>query len=809
MHRDRPFPILSWKPFLQLAEVAGAGALSGHAVVRLDLLLRGAPSSDLPVSVNVAKNASSWHHMPKASMTEVRELLEGQSQKHSTAVTALVRVAAHHGLTVYAEQLSRSNPFDTEEPGIPLLIKMAEGVGLRGTLTRLKRGGLAKIVPLLPAILLLPNGKAALLTRVEQMDGAGVALIDELESEQPVTVLYDEPRLFEFWTGDIIVFKLRWRLGGMERPFGFRWLVDQLLIERRLFRDIGIAALFMSVLALIPPITVMVLVDRVLTYQSMSTLQVMGGLIVGVIAFETLFGYLRRYLIWVATSRIDGRLNLYTFDKLLNLPMSFFERVPTGMINAKLSQIGHIREFLTGQLFGTLLDSINLFVLVPVLFILSWKVASVVMLLALSILGVYIVFLPALRRRYGAVIWAEQRMASHQVETIYGIRTVKGLSLDGLKRRQRDQRVAEAVEAHQNFDRFANIPQTLVMPLERLIYSGSFFLGAYLALTSPTSFTIGSVMAFAMLSARVAGPIAHLAGTLNSFEYARGALAEVASVMNVPAEEGRSGNGLKLPIKGNVVFHDVRFRYTPTASYALNGVSFEIPLGSIIGVMGRSGSGKTTVARLLQGLNRDYEGLIKIDGMDLRDIDLDHLRSNVGIVPQENFLFSGTIRENISAARPKSSFAKVVQVAQLAGAEEFIERMPHGYETYVEEGAANFSGGQRQRLAIARALLIDPPILVFDEATSALDAESEAIVNDNLIRIARNRTVVIISHRLSALVVADAILVLERGRLYDAGPHHELIERCDIYRSLWSQQNRHLELEGRNASRATQPSQAV
>jgi ATP-binding cassette subfamily B protein len=225
--------------------------------------------------------------------------------------------------------------------------------------------------------------------------------------------------------------------------------------------------------------------------------------------------------------------------------------------------------------------------------------------------------------------------------------------------------------------------------------------------------------------------------------------------------------------------------------------------------MGRSGSGKTTVTRLLQGLNRDYEGMIKIDGMDLRDIDLDHLRSNIGVVPQENFLFSGTIRDNISAARPKASFDKIVQVAQLAGAEEFIERLPNGYETQVEEGAVNFSGGQRQRLAIARALLVDPPILILDEATSALDAESEAIVNANLLRIAQNRTVIIISHRLSALSMADAILVLERGRFYAVGTHKKLIVTCDIYRSLWTQQNRHLEFEDHHADREIQAAEAI
>jgi ATP-binding cassette subfamily B protein len=178
-------------------------------------------------------------------------------------------------------------------------------------------------------------------------------------------------------------------------------------------------------------------------------------------------------------------------------------------------------------------------------------------------------------------------------------------------------------------------------------------------------------------------------------------------------------------------------------------------------------------------------------------------------VPQENFLFRGTIRENISAPRPKASFDRIVRAAQLAGAEEFIERMPRGYDTYVEEGAVNFSGGQRQRLAIARALLVDPAILVLDEATSALDAESEAIVNANLMRIAHGRTVIIISHRLASLTTADAILVLERGKFYDVGHHRDLVKNCDIYRMLWKQQNRHLEMEDEDVDARNESPQAL
>ena len=729
---------------------------------------------------------------------------QDHAEHKCTSVAALVRIAKHYGLDFHANELIRANPFDGLEPSPPLLRKMTERMGLSARLIKIKQGDLSELAGAsLPAILLLNDARAVLLMRVHHEAGATKALIEDPAADGAVTALLDESRLFEYWSGDVLLIERRWKLTDEEQPFGAMWLVGQVVRERKLVRDIAIAAVFMSVLALFPAMVMMVAVDRVLYYRSFSTLGVIALAMVLVTLFDTLFGYLRRYLVSVVTTRIDGRINLYVFDKLLNLKLSFFETLSTGRISGKLGQIYRVRNLLTQQIFGTLLDTITLLVLLPVLFYINWRLTFMVIGLALLILGIYAAFLPSMRRATSKVIEAEQAMGSHQIETIYGIKTVKSLSLEGSKRYQRDRLVASVVEARQDLDRLSNWPQTLVTPIERLIYSGSFLIGCYLALSDPGLTTAGTVMAFSMLAGRVAGPIVSMAGMINAVEEARGAMAEVAYVMNQPPEGGRTGTGLKLPISGRVVFDDVRFRYRPNLPYALSGVSFEIPRGTIFGVMGRSGSGKTTVTRLLQGLNREYEGTVKIDGMDLKQIDLDHLRANIGVVPQENFLFSGTVRENIGAARPNASLDRIVRAAQLAGAEEFIERLERGYDTYVEEGASNFSGGQRQRLAIARALLLEPQILILDEATSALDAESEAIVNANLLRIAKDRTVIIISHRLASLTDCDAILVLERGKFYDCGRHAELVERCDIYQMLWFQQNRHL--DPKNARSAARP----
>jgi ATP-binding cassette subfamily B protein len=729
------------------------------------------------------------------------QILDASTATRSTSLLALARVAQTFGLDLDPNQLARAHPFDGAEPSPALLRQIAERVGLTASPMRIKRGELARLEARMPAIMLLDDGSCALLAKISRTGAACFALIEDLHSTEKWSALVDEPRLLEHWTGDLLLLRRSWSITDENQPFGYKWFVGQVLSEKRSVRDVCIAAFTLGLLALAPPITFILLLDRVLTNRSFDTLGVLGGAMVIITVFDTMFGYLRRKMVLLVAARIDGRINLHIFDRLLNLPMSFFERTPTGLINSQIGQVWHIRHFLTGQVLGTMIDGIILFVLLPVLFAINWKLALLVIALALLILGVYALYIPKLREKHSAVIEAEQRMNSHQTETIYGIRTIKSLSLEGLRRYQRDLHVARTVETHLEFDRLANVPQTIVTPLERLIYSGSFFVGCYMALNDPTGATAGVIVAFAMLAGRVTAPIVQMAGLLNSFEEARGAMGQLAKVMNVPPEEGRSGAGLKLPISGAISFQEVRFRYSPASSYALDGVSFNVPAGSIFGVMGRSGSGKTTVTRLLQGMNRDYEGLIKIDGMDLREMDLDHLRSSIGVVPQENFLFSGTVRENIGAGRPNAGFSLIARVAQLAGAAEFIERLPQGYDTPVEEGAVNFSGGQRQRLAIARALLLDPPILILDEATSALDAESEAIVNSNLMRIAQNRTVIIISHRLSSLMTADAILVLERGRYYDLGVHEELLARCDIYQSLWHQQNRHLDPSFRHARR--------
>jgi subfamily B ATP-binding cassette protein HlyB/CyaB len=717
----------------------------------------------------------------------------GRETPIPTSLRALAAVAARLGVDASVDQMRRRFALQPGEPDTPTLIALARELGLEAQALHMKFEDLPQLGKALPAILRAKDGGALILEDARSDPTKGtVAVIRDPSASEDAVVAIDELHLAEVWEGEAILIKRVHSATDDQQPFGMAWLARQVLKERKLFGDIAAGALVSTLFALAPPFIFMIVLDRVLVNRSYSTLNVLVGAILIMLVFEMVLSYLRRKLTQVATTRIDGRLNLYIVEKLLKLPMDYFERNPTGRTLNKIQQVWRIRNFLTGQLFGAFLDAVPLIGLVPAMLILEWHLALIAFALAGIIFVIVMLYLKPISRKYRDVVIAEQAKGAHLVETIYGMRTIKSLALEGRRRREWDRRVAEATAAQHAFGLLTNYPQTFSLPFERLIYSGCVAVGAYIVLTKPGTINPGALVAFAMLSMRLAQPLIRIAQLQNDLAEVQGAIGEMASVMNVPPEESRA-NGLRLPIQGEVTFKDVRFRYSSGAPYALDAVSFTVPAGTMLGIMGRSGSGKTTVTRLLQRLNTSYEGMIKIDGMDLREIDLMHLRTHIGVVPQENFLFSGSIRENIAMAKPDASFSNVVRAAQLSGAEEFIELLPRGYDTVLEEGATNLSGGQRQRLALARALLIDPPVLILDEATSALDAESEAIVNANLKRMAKGRTVLSISHRLSMLVECDAILVLERGKVYDIGTHQELLQRCDIYKHMWYQQNRHLD----------------
>jgi ATP-binding cassette, subfamily B, bacterial HlyB/CyaB len=736
---------------------------------------------------------------PRAAMTTITKI-EANTRAPSAQLNAgdrsglacLVIVARNSGLHLSVPQLVHDNVLTGQHVSPEQLIKCAQSVGLKAKIAHLTWDGLTDLNKALPAIVTLKNGACMVLLRLDGGPNDRRVVLQDPNAAEDALLVIDRIRFEEAWNGDVILVKRNYELSDEQQPFSIGLISALIFRERWVVRDIAICAIILSFLALTPIVFWRILSDKVIYFKAYHTFLVVCVAMLVLVAFEAVFAYVRQFLIVHLTTRVDVKLATYMFDKLLSLRMDFFERTPTGKITHDVHQIWKIRTFLTGQLFGTVLDSTTLLVFLPVMFFFS-PIMTLIVLASCGLMVLWIVaMLPSHRRKANAVEAAEAERGAFLVQTIHGIRTVKSLALDARQRHVWDVLTARVAKLRFTEGQSGNLIQAGVRPLERFAVSGSYAVGVYLALSTNDPVYIGSLFAFLMLSQRVSGPLLQMARLINQYDEARIAVGVVANLVNQPAEEGRSGHGVRTPIEGHIQFSKVTFKYTGAAGPALDDVSFEVPKGTTLGIMGRSGSGKTTITRLLQRLHSDYSGLIKIDGIDVREYDVDHLRRSLGVVLQDNFLFSGTIRENITAGKIDATFDDVVRAARLAGAEEFIERLPRGYETYIYEGSPNLSGGQRQRLAIARALIVDPRILILDEATSALDADSEAIVNANISRIARGRTLIIISHRLSSLVSADAILVLEQGSVEDIGRHDELLARCDIYGSLWHQQTSHV-----------------
>lgn len=702
---------------------------------------------------------------------------------------AVLAAARYHGLELDIRDFAAEPGEDTPSPATLVRWLNEQGAVAKGM--RLRWRYLIKIRNAPPVVLMFKDGSAGLMVRADAEKGV-VWLRDPMGGEGDAPVPVDELRLMQVWTGDVLLVKRRRDESEADAKFDLLWFSKMVLREKKVMRDIAFASLVLSILQIFPALIVMQVVDRVVNYHSMATLISLSGFVIILAFYEILLTYARRELSLILSTRLDARISLHAFNRLLALPLEFYEREQTGEILGRFMSVFKVRDFLTGQLMTTLLDLFTLVVILPVLFILSATLAWMTIAAAGCIGLIVVIFLPPVTRVIGRQVLAEMKRGSVLYETVAGIRTVKTLALESTRREVWDERTAEVVRWKLAAGRMASWPQTLAMPFEIFINRGIILIGAYLILTNASSIQAGALMGFMMLGGRVASPLVNLARLMEAFNEVSVSLSEAGKVLNQPTETKALTTGMRPVIKGALSFVNVDFSYPGSTTKALNDVTFDIPAGTMLGLVGRSGSGKSTVTRLLQGVSRNYTGYLRLDGVDLREINLTHLRRSFGVVLQDNFLFRGTIRDNITAGRPGLTIDDAIRAARLAGAEEFIERMPAGYDTWIEEGSTNISGGQRQRLAIARAVISDPKLMILDEATSALDPESEALVNANLQRIGKGRTMVIVSHRLSSLVNCHQIAVMDKGKLVDIAPHKILLERCEIYRMLWLQQNRHM-----------------
>jgi ATP-binding cassette subfamily B protein len=716
---------------------------------------------------------------------------ETARQQSRAALECLVHVARHHGVDLAPDRLRHLYAIgDVAVPQV-LLLRMAKDAGLRAQNTQLDWDALLQLGEAYPALAQLANDNwVVVLAAGKDPTGEEFVRIFDPLAEQPEPLVIAKATFVRHWRGNVILIKRDRALSTSPTPFGFRWFIPELFRERRLFRDVAVAAVLLYGLGLITPIFFQLVIDKVLVHESFTTLYVLAAGATVALLFDAIFGFLRRYLLLYSTNKIDIRIATKTFGHLLGLPIAFFEHISAGVLVKHMQQATRIREFLTGRLFLTALDALSLLVFLPVLALYSLKLTCLVLAFtALSGLVVILLIGPFRRRLY-SLYQAEGERQALLVETVHGMRTVKSLAMEPLQGRIWDDRCAQSVSTRFGVEKISAAAQSVTGLLEKLMTLGIIGLGALDVFSG--ELTIGALVAFNMLAGRVSGPLVQMVTMVHEYQEVALSVKMLGEVMNQQQERGGKRDGLRPDLSGQIEFENVSFRYGPDGAPALDGVSFTIPAGTVFGIVGRSGSGKTTLTRLISGLYPVQQGLLRIDGFDSREIDLVHLRKSLGLVLQDNFLFRGTVRENIACVKRDATFEEVAYAARLAGADEFIERLPRGYDTMLEENAQNLSGGQKQRLAIARALITNPRLLILDEATSSLDSESEMIVRRNLRRIAEGRTVIIVSHRLSMLADANAILVIDRGQIVDIDSHDKLLAQCTTYRHLWTQQTRQI-----------------
>ncbi len=708
--------------------------------------------------------------------------------ENHTALYCLEFVAARRGVDLSVEQLKHAHAVDGTALPVSAVLRIAQQAGFRAKAAKIEWRTLLDLGEAFPAMVQLANGNWVVVAGAKGGVDECVSVIDPLAERRDEPLLINEEQFCANWHGDVLLIKQDQSQGTSEKKFGFRWFIPELLRERRLFIDVAIVATVLYGLGLVVPIFFQLVIDKVLVHESFTTLYVLAVGAIAALTFDAIFNFLRRYLMLYVTSKVDIRVATKTFAHLLGLPVTFFEHISAGVLVKHMQQAGRIREFLTGRLFLTFLDALSLLVFIPVLAMYSVKLTGLV--LAFTVLSglIVIVLLGPFRRRLADLYQAEGTRQALLVETVHGMRTVKSLAMEPLQRRVWDDSCAQSVSMRFKVERISAWAQSVTGFLEKLMTLGIIVLGALDVFSG--EMTIGALVAFNMLAGRVSAPLVQMVTMVHEYQEVALAVRMLGEVMNQAPERDVLRSGLRPEIKGAVEFESVSFRYVPEGAATLEDVSFSIAPDRVFGIVGRSGSGKTTLTRLMSGLYPVQQGVVRIDGYDLREIDLVHLRQNIGVVLQDSFLFRGTIRDNIARVKRDATFAEVVQAAQLAGADDFIQLLPRGYDTLLEEGASNLSGGQKQRLAIARALIVNPRILILDEATSALDAESETIIRRNLRRIAAGRTVIIVSHRLSMLAEADSILVIEGGRVVDVDRHDKLIAKCSIYRHLWNQQTK-------------------
>ncbi len=696
------------------------------------------------------------------------------------AFIALALAARVHGLAADPARLHHEYGDPRGAAGATEILRAARALGLKAREVSSRWERLQRTP--LPALARQRDGRQLLLVAVD----TDRALVQDPLEQRPAVL--DRERFVEAWSGRLILLARRDGAAHASGPFGLRWFAPVLWQYRRLFAEVLTASLFIQLLALVTPLFFQVIVDKVLVHRGVTTLDVLAiGLLV-VAAFEAMLGGLRTYLFAHTTNRVDVLLGARLFSHLLSLPLAYFRARRVGDSIARVRELEHIRQFITGTALTLVVDLLFTTVFLAVLVGYSPALTAVLLGSVPAFVALSAALTPALRRRVEERFNRGAENQAFLVESVAGMETLKAMAVEPQMQRRWEEHLAGYVAASFRAGMLGNAAGQTASLVSRVTSVLILWVGATRVMRG--ELTVGQLVAFNMIAGQVTAPILRLAQLWPDFQQAGVSVRRLADILDTPREPGHGPGRSSLPqLRGALRLEHVRFRYAPDAPLVLDGVSLEIPAGHAVGIVGASGSGKSTLAKLVQRLYVPEAGRILVDGVDVSLVDTAWLRRRMGVVLQESVLFNRSVRENIALADPGLPMATVVRAATTAGAHEFILRLPQGYDTVLSELGASLSGGQRQRIALARALVTEPRILILDEATSALDYESEQAIQRNMQAIRKDRTVLIITHRLGLVRHCDDIVVLDDGRVVEHGPHEELVRHGGPYARLHALQS--------------------
>uniref|UniRef100_A0A9E7ZLP3 Type I secretion system permease/ATPase n=1 Tax=Bosea sp. NBC_00436 TaxID=2969620 RepID=A0A9E7ZLP3_9HYPH len=688
-------------------------------------------------------------------------------------LVALLFILRGQGVSVLPEQIQHQ--FPGRPIGVTEMVRCAKGLGLKARSITTNWDRLAKTP--MPVIAALRGGSFLVLGRV----GEDSILVQAPNAPRPS--MLSRAELEAIWDGRLVLMTKRATLTDLARRFDITWFMGAIHKYRALLAEVLVASFFLQLFGLISPLFFQVVIDKVLVHHSMSTLDVLIIGLVAIALFEVVLGALRTYLFSHTTNRIDVELGARLFRHLLALPIGYFQARRVGDSVARVRELENIRNFLTSSGLTLVIDLFFTLVFVAALFFYSPTLTWIVLASLPIYIGISVGVTPLFRRYLDDKFARGAENQAFLVESVTAVETLKAMAIEPQMQQRWEEQLAAYVAASFRVLNLGNVASQAVQLVSKLVTASILYVGAKLVISG--SLSVGELVAFNLLAGRVSGPVLRLAQIWQEFHQTRLSIARLGDILNTTPEPSYNPNRTALPaIRGDISFEHVTFRYRIDGPEILHKVNLSIPAGQMIGIVGPSGSGKSTLAKLAQRLYVPETGRVLIDGVDVAQIDPSWLRRQIGIVLQDNILFNRSIRDNIALADPALPADKVIEAAKLAGAHDFILKLPEGYDTIVGERGGSLSGGQRQRIAIARALATDPRILIFDEATSALDYESEHIIQQNMAQIARSRTVLIIAHRLSTLRMADRIVTIESGRLIEDGTHETLMRTGGRYATL-------------------------